>query len=426
MFSFYKWDVAISAAEEDFGIVDLIAPELEKRNISFYDYRRYMAKNWGEHILKITIATYGRRSKYVLMITSEAFARKYWANIEKDVALIRNPLKRPYILQLKLDDTHIDGIARHVIFEKWKNNPQEIAEMIHEKLKRKKPVSTIIPKPADVFWLKAVGLLMLLAVFAYLIVVEKSPGNNASSRLSTPVTEPAEETKFSKTNSVLNSSPVQLDKVSVNGANFFMGTNDTRTISAGYYKVELSSYLISRTEVTVAQFRSFCVANELQMPQQPPYPVPDSCPVVNVTWYEADLFCRWVGGRLPTEAEWEFAAGNGQQKKYGEVDNVARVAKRHLKKASRISSLGANSFGIHDMIGNVSEWCADWYRAKHVIEDSINPKGPSSGMEKVIKGGSFESEIKPINEFHIAFRRKAKPDDRKHDIGFRVAWDQKP
>lgn len=426
MFSFYKWDIAISAAEEDFAVVDLIAPELDKRKISYYDYRKYIARNWGEHILKITSATYGRRSKYVLMITSEAFARKYWANIEKDVALIRKPLKRPYILQLKLDDTSIDGIAKHVIFEKWKNNPGEIADMIQEKLKKRPPFTFPVPLPSDLFWIKAASLTLLLSVFGYSFFTRIPSNVGEQTKTSSQTPGETIESKSNSGNAVSPRVPIQIETVSIDAASFLMGTEDKQTTPAPIHKVNLSPYKISKTEITVAQFRQFCKETGHQMPNQPPYPVPDSSPVVNVSWYDADSFCKWMGGRLPTEAEWEFAAGHGRQEKYGETNNIAFVAKRNLKKASKVAALTFNSFGIYDMIGNVSEWCSDWYQSTYFPADSIDPKGPDRGIEKVIKGGSFESQIKPVNEFHIAFRSKELPDIRKPTLGFRAAWDQKP
>jgi hypothetical protein len=127
-------DIAISVAEEDLQVAQEIAIALNEKNISYYLYTEHRAKNWGQHILKISIDAFGADAKYVLMITSRIYAEKYWSNIERQIAHILQKDKEPYILQLRLDDTPIDGL-KNIVWEDWKNNAIEISEVLKEKLK---------------------------------------------------------------------------------------------------------------------------------------------------------------------------------------------------------------------------------------------------------------------------------------------------
>lgn len=138
MFKKYKYDIAISFAEEDLGVAEQIAKALKNKYITYYLYTEHKASNWGQHILKISLGVYGAEARYVLMLTSKIFAEKYWAGIENQISQIFGTGKSIYILQLRLDDTVIDGLSKYKVFVQWKDNPEEIAGLLKEKIKKHK------------------------------------------------------------------------------------------------------------------------------------------------------------------------------------------------------------------------------------------------------------------------------------------------
>jgi len=121
-----------------------------------------------------------------------------------------------------------------------------------------------------------------------------------------------------------------------------------------------------------------------------------SHPVVDISWHTARAYASWAGMRLPTEAEWEYAARAGTEEKYwwGDLPNPGRQTISRRAKAGRRRSVQypANSWGLFDMLGNVAEWCEDWYEADYYQRsEPQNPQGPPEGVERVIRGGAYHS-----------------------------------
>ncbi|MGO8751312.1 MAG: formylglycine-generating enzyme family protein [Thermoguttaceae bacterium] len=166
----------------------------------------------------------------------------------------------------------------------------------------------------------------------------------------------------------------------------------------------------------------------------------ETYPVVDVSWYDAVEFCRWLSGlegqsyRLPTEAEWEYACRAGSVTRFScgndestllKTANVKVLDPEDLTRISDhdsmlpVGSLAANAFGLYDMHGNVSQWCADWYDWDYYARaETEDPQGPSAGDQRVVRGGSFSN--------HWAFARSARrlaypPHKVDFNIGFRVA-----
>jgi formylglycine-generating enzyme required for sulfatase activity len=200
------------------------------------------------------------------------------------------------------------------------------------------------------------------------------------------------------------------------------------------------------TEVTVERFRAFAATGQSSMPVQPPWNRDGGMPIVNVTWNEATAFCRWAGGRLPTEAEWEYAARGGRPNAiYSWGDGLspligarpaANVADESAKRdhpewtifagysdehpaTAPAGSFSANEYGLHDMGGNVWEWTADWYQSDYYQHSApTNPSGPDSGVARVVRGGSWGDYSRGLR---LSSRSLAQPGARGIDLGFRCA-----
>jgi formylglycine-generating enzyme required for sulfatase activity len=209
-----------------------------------------------------------------------------------------------------------------------------------------------------------------------------------------------------------------IEWVFVKGGTFQMGSNNGAPDEKPIHTVTVADYYISKTEVTNAQYTEYLNAygsdkvksgeiawhtliNECdwgvkkigeKWQASPGY---ENHPVVYVTWYGANEFCKFYGLRLPTEAEWEFAAKGGNQSNgfiYSGSNNINEVAwysENSGNKTHRVGTKAANELGIFDMSGNVLEWCSDWY-GNYGGGLQNNPQGPSSsssGIKRVLRGG---------------------------------------
>ena len=242
------------------------------------------------------------------------------------------------------------------------------------------------------------------------------------------------------------------------------------------HRVELSSFWMGQTEVTVAAFRHFMSETKYRTTAESDgwsyvlesrivqrlgrrWDAPgdaadegDTRPVVHVSWYDAATYCTWSGGRLPREAEWEFAARGGRPGSihvWGneELPVVAGAkqanvwdesVKRQMPDArnifagyddgfARTSPVGAfppNGFGLHDLAGNVMEWCADWFNKYYYASTKErDPKGPAVGAERILRGGSWNdgpAYLRLSDRFGYA------PALHSETIGFRCVRDAAP
>jgi formylglycine-generating enzyme required for sulfatase activity len=191
-------------------------------------------------------------------------------------------------------------------------------------------------------------------------------------------------------------------------------------------RVNLSAYLIDRHEVTVTQFKRFCKFADRKMPEQPAGST-DLHPVVNVTWNDAEAYAKWAKRRLPTEAEWEKAArgANGLPFPWGDDDDPnlrngpgAEDGFDGLAPAASFPK-GQSPYGLFDAAGNAWEWCGDFYAPDAYAGMAMkDPKGPATGSDRVVRGGSFLLGGPPTR---ITFRNRAVPGFRWKDVGFRCA-----
>ncbi len=185
--------------------------------------------------------------------------------------------------------------------------------------------------------------------------------------------------------------------------------------------VHLDSFWIDKYEVTNKKFESIFPEHNLR---RSIYGECDDCPVSKISWYEAADYCHLVGKSLPSEAQWERAAGNGNGCEFpwgNGFDLMSPPARGGLKlhdKAFPVGSFSPNGNGLYDMAGNVWEWVSDWFSIRYYYADTLhNPRGPMSGIMKVRRGGSWSDSVKAMAS---GYRDWSSPFSRGFtDIGFR-------
>lgn len=200
------------------------------------------------------------------------------------------------------------------------------------------------------------------------------------------------------------------------------------------HKVTLKTFSIAKTETTVLQWKTYCNATGRSMPDAPSWGWNDKHPMVRVSFDDANGYCNWLSEttgknyRLPTEAEWEYAARGGNKSrsyKYAGSDDLDEAGWSSDNADGQTQACGrkkANELGIYDMSGNVWEWCQDWYSDSYYSSSpSANPKGPSSGSFRVLRGASW---CYSAAFCRVAHRSDGSPGSRNDFGGFRVVVPQ--
>jgi formylglycine-generating enzyme required for sulfatase activity/tRNA A-37 threonylcarbamoyl transferase component Bud32 len=243
---------------------------------------------------------------------------------------------------------------------------------------------------------------------------------------------------------IKNIQPIQTEMVVVTGGTFLRGSSDGNRDEMPQHQIVLPSFAIDIHPVTNEQFVRFLEAmgGEKDGNHHDIIRLRDSRikrsggkvsiesgyskhPVVGVTWYGAVAYAKWVGKRLPTEAEWEIAARGG-------LENVLYPTGEDIEKTQAnffssdtiaVMSYASNAAGIYDMAGNVYEWCHDWYGYNYYevsVQEPENPKGPLQGVYRVLRGGCWKS-LK--EDLRCSRRHRNNPGAVNGTYGFRCAAD---
>lgn len=220
--------------------------------------------------------------------------------------------------------------------------------------------------------------------------------------------------------------PVML---SIVGGSYFLGSNSAKD-EMPVHKVSVSDFKMSKYPVTVGQWKIYCDSNNIKMSEPPSWGWIDNHPMVKINWNEASAYCVWlskVSGkkyRLPTEAEWEYAARGGNlsgKTLYSGSKMPIEVAwfsstNAMLNGTRQVGTKAANELGLYDMSGNVWEFCGDNYK-KYENAELTNPSIQSGSSFRVVRGGSwFSSE----EQCRVSKRYFIDANKRYNDYGFRV------
>ena len=212
--------------------------------------------------------------------------------------------------------------------------------------------------------------------------------------------------------------------IRIPGGEFLMGQDDGRDDERPAHRVTVAPFLLCRYQTTNAHYEAF---RRVTMRERPEFTMPTQ-PATQVNWFDAVAHCKWLtterGGhfRLPTEAEWEFAARGGFERRlYPWGDAAPEPGERWREGPEPVGEAEPNGYGLFDICENVHEWCADWYDAGYyAVSPAENPSGPPTGKRRASRGGAWRHHVKVSR---CAARSSIPPEFRYADYGFRVAAD---
>ncbi len=216
---------------------------------------------------------------------------------------------------------------------------------------------------------------------------------------------------------------VSFDMIAIEGGSFMMGSNDGEADEKPIHRVTVSDFYMGKTEVTQALWKAVMGNNPSEFKGV-------YLPVERVSWNDVQEFIdklnRLTGRnyRLPTEAEWEYAAGGGSKNRTrwagtdieASINNYSWNESNSGNKTNEVATRFPNSLGLYDMSGNVWEWCDDW-KGNYSSNDQVNPTGAYSGSTRMNRGGGWNNNI---SEFRVSYRGSNEPDVLSFSVGFRL------
>jgi len=377
-----------------------------------------------KRIEKIENVVDSHESERVSRIESEEKERQRLAQLETDkrererlAKLETDKIERQRLEKLELDKQERERLRKVEVQKK------ESEQLIKQKASQPKQTQTQKISTTTITWSSVLTFLAFAAYMAFKFgfFAPKEIDKPIFTNLPTPTYPTATSLDTVGLKKFIYTEP---EMVFVQGGTFKMGSNEGINDGKPVHSVTLSSFEIGKYEVTQAQWKAIMGYNPSNFKG-------DDLPVENVSWDDVQDFLQKLNVktgkkyRLPTEAEWEFAARGGNKSKgytysgSNTLNDVAWLSDNSNSKTHVVGSLKANELDIYDMSGNVWEWCSDWYDENYYKNSPTqNPKGPNNGDTRVLRGGSwyFNSDV-----CRVANRIRYFPTGRDGYGGFRVA-----
>ena len=207
----------------------------------------------------------------------------------------------------------------------------------------------------------------------------------------------------------------------IKGGTFQMGSAKGQKDEQPVHEQTIAGFWMYRHAVTVAQYRKFCEAAKRPMPAAPPGGHLDTHPIVNVSWNDAVAYCEWAKVRLPTEAEWEYAARGGKQLEYGTstglLDHTLASFGGKNKGTRPVGSYPPNPFGLHDMAGNACQWTGS-VRQPYPYRSDDGREDPKANGARAVRGGCM---LGSADQARAAYRDNDLRGAANPCLGFRCA-----
>ena len=220
------------------------------------------------------------------------------------------------------------------------------------------------------------------------------------------------------------------DMARIPAGSFEMGSEEADSDEKPVHTVNISEFWMDKYEVTNGKYKKCVDAGSCRAPSDSKSYTRSSYygdsmyanyPVIYVDWSQAKSYCEWQGGRLPTEAEWEYAARGGLRgMKYPNGDSISQSEANYSGSDTvKVGSYDPNGYGLYDMADNVWEWTNDWYDENYYKNSpSSNPQGPTSGAFRVVRGGSWARHTSYLS---VSPRFRYPTTHRYDSLGFRCA-----